>query len=51
MEKPKGALKSYDKAIELNNNYAEAYYNRAGLYAELDETEKCKVRFTKKLLR
>jgi len=34
------AIKIYDKAIELNPNFAEAYYNRGNAYSDLKQYER-----------
>jgi tetratricopeptide (TPR) repeat protein len=35
------AIKDYDMAIELNPNFANAYYNRANAYAKLGDMKQC----------
>ena len=42
MDKPRAALSSYNKTIELNPKYAEGYFNRAGLYILLGDSKKAK---------
>ena len=37
------AIEDYTKAIELNPNYADAYYNRGGAWLRLGEPEKAKL--------
>jgi tetratricopeptide (TPR) repeat protein len=37
------ALADFNKAIEINPNFAEAYANRGVLYAKLKQTEKAKI--------
>ena len=41
------AISDYNRAIEINPKYAEAYYNRGLLYQILDETEKANADFAK----
>ena len=43
-------MKDYNKAIELDSNYAAPYFNRALLYDELGETE-CAIKDYDKVLK
>ena len=41
------AIKDYDKAIQINNNYLKAYYNRGLSYASLEDYDKAIEDFSK----